>query len=225
MNTIYKKIVYFASAAMPSALDAYGAAFCADEQFAWTLEVVKSPCDEHDNTPLHIAAWASKSTLFLRLAEMWPDGMRVVNKHGEIPFACWLDSWNHTPENEKLVMDFMEREAASCFNYVNRHTRKTTLMLAAASGKTESVGRLLSRVNIDAQDDSNFTALAWAAYWDRPIVIKRLLEAGANTELVTSFLGHTAREIAVAMGSDRAVRVLLKDNSDMRTTAKRAKAL
>ena len=59
----------------------------------------------------------------------------------------------------------------------------TPLMLAAKSGNTETVERLLNRgANIEANDNAGQTPLMIAAMWGDAEQVERLLNRGANIE-------------------------------------------
>jgi ankyrin repeat protein len=156
--------------------------------------------------------------------EMWREGMYVMNKHKETPMVLFWESWcTGNAQTQKIVMDYVEREEPQCLRFVNPKTNKTALMSAAANGKTIAVDCLLRCAEIDAQDEDGSTALVWAALWDHPEVIHLLLQAGANTKLVTKFLGYTAQQIAMAMGCEQAADCLDEYNRNMRATTKRTR--
>lgn len=85
----------------------------------------------------------------------------------------------------------------------------TALHVAAANGHLQMVGFLLGRgANVDERDFSGASALVYAAYAGKAEVVQRLLDAGADPNLVSK-AAPTPLLASLQSGSETTVRVLL----------------
>ena len=91
----------------------------------------------------------------------------------------------------------------------------TMLMLAAWSGRTETVKLLLEHgANIDTQNKFGWTALMWAAGEEKTETVKLLLKHGSNIEVKSSH-GQTAIMLAAVQRETETVKLLLKHGANI----------
>jgi ankyrin repeat protein len=86
-----------------------------------------------------------------------------------------------TTNMEKGIADEQSTEMASSLENIDQE-----LINAAAEGKIDVVKKLIDAgADLTARDDSDRTALIWAALRNYPDVVKTLLEAGADINAST----------------------------------------
>jgi uncharacterized protein len=84
------------------------------------------------------------------------------------------------------------------------------LLKAAAQGRVDDVLELLDvGANVDASDAQGKTALIWASHRGHDVVVKVLLDAGADTDRAESQYGVTGLMLAAHHGHKHVVEVML----------------
>lgn len=94
--------------------------------------------------------------------------------------------------------------------------RKTVLMIAVEGGHLELVENLLDRnINVNAADDSGWTALHGAASSGSPKLVRLLLDAGARADVLDEYFGATPLVFAARLGHTDVLKVMLEKDVDV----------
>jgi uncharacterized protein len=91
----------------------------------------------------------------------------------------------------------------------------TALMSAAVGGKADVVKMFLDKSEINATDNNNRTALAWAANFGRTEAARVLLDHGADTKPQEKETGWTALITAAANGKTEVVKLLVDKGANL----------
>ena len=163
--------------------------------------------DNDGNTPLHRAAHMNYPECAGRLIDAGAD-YDARNANGKTPLL--IASHHPTAETVKSLLD----AGADVDVHDNEH-KVTPLHQAAAYGSLEAADRLLeARADPDARDADGNTPLhraidsGWSASGSE--MVKRLIEGGADLDLVESRRGHTPLNLAAYHGNREAVEPLLE---------------
>ena len=160
---------------------------------------------EAKQTPLMMAALLGRDAAMTTLLELGGRefvGNRNNNKWTPAYFVCM---WNHASTLALLL------DAEAPLN-PRDDSGRTPLITAALYGATECVRLLLARggkekLELDAQDDAEWTGLYWAAYSSNREAIELLLEAGADPAIRNED-GKTALDVAREKGHQPCIALL-----------------
>ena len=121
-------------------------------------------------------------------------------------------------EDRGEVVELLIQDKLLDINAVHRNDHhRTALMLAAQSGYSSIVQRLLQHpeINVNAQDSNGYTALSIAAYNRSITIVKTLLSVpGIDANLVESSAGQSALMFAVEEETGAMVELLLRGGAD-----------
>ncbi len=160
-----------------------------------------------DQTALALAT-ASRKVDAIRVLEHW------ILAHGNAEERAPLEK---RLEAEALAVSKAREEEERC----RRQQLLADFLKAAKHGNVVEVGRLLAleeedHLHSNSADDTQITALAWAAWFNQVTVMELLFEHGADVERADSD-GYTALMGAAASGAVAAVAWLLqKGEADWR---------
>jgi len=95
--------------------------------------------------------------------------------------------------------------------------KETRLMQASMRGYLDTVQGLLKEgVDINARDDNGVSSLMYAAYYGKSVIVKYLLENGADVNIAQKGIGDTALYMAAQRPDGlELVRMLIEHNADV----------
>ena len=198
-----------------------------DEMVQLLLEAKADPLVQTKDdgyTPLHSAARYGHDTVLTILLRNSKENIDTNDAYKNTALFLAADNGE-----EKCVEVLLKNGAkAGCQN--NR--KATALISAARYGYTKIVQMLLtpetteyeglSKLEIDEQDDSGFSALEWAVYKDHKDIVQMLLSCNADVSLGDTD-GDTALHLAAMLGCEAVVKALLAKGANWRIKNNRDK--
>ena len=195
-----------------------------DEMVQLLLEAKADPLVQTKDdgyTPLHSAARYGHDTVLTILLRKSKENIDTNDAYKNTALLLAADNGE-----EKCVEVLLKNGAkAGCQN--NREA--TALISAARYGYTKIAQMLLtpdtneyaalSKLEIDEQDDSGFTALQWAVYKGHKDIVEMLLSCNADVSLGDTD-GDTALHLAAILGYDTVIKALLDKGADWRVKNK-----
>ncbi|QGA20938.1 hypothetical protein EYB26_008648 [Talaromyces marneffei] len=156
--------------------------------------------------------------LYLYAARNWGHHARQAS----IPIPEVIDFLECKPKMEASSQALMAKKHYP--NYSNNlyssqevPRRMTGLHLAAYFGVQEAVSDLLDSPSKNLKDSYGRTPLSWAAGNGHDVVVKLLLEKGAELEIKDNISGRTPLSYAAERGHEAVVKLLLKHGAKLET--------